>query len=117
MSPTAKDRLAAQLAAPRFSAPGDEAPENPGGNPRPATRPTARTKDVRRTVDLPPTRHHALAEWCEGQAVGLGVARVPGQYVLAELVHLLLSDTRTQKMVAEALRKRFEEEQSRKKKA
>lgn len=103
MSPSAKDRLAARLAAPRFSPPGEEPPE-----PRPE--PTTRTKRIRRSLDLQVARHHALNTWCEEQAVALGVPRVPGQYVLDELVGLLLTDVRTQRMVTEALRRKFEEE-------
>lgn len=53
---------------------------------------TTRVKPVRRTVDLPPTRHAALTEWCGETAVELGVARVTGQDVLAALVRRLLTD-------------------------
>lgn len=101
---SARDKLASRL---EFRPPGAQPAES---KPAPDTQPRARTKLVRRTVDLPVARHHALTSWCEEQAVSLGVARVPGQYVMDELVHLLLTDERTAKMIREALRKRFDEE-------
>jgi len=102
---TARDRLASRL---EFRPPGAQPPEKkrPADEPPPA----ARTRLVRRTVDLPAARHHALTSWCEELAVNLGVARVPGQYVMDELVHLLLTDETTARKIREALRKRFEEE-------
>jgi hypothetical protein len=60
--------------------------------PAPAVRSTARTKRVRRTVDLAPARHHALTRWCEDVAMELGVARVSGQDVISALVGRLLTD-------------------------
>jgi hypothetical protein len=99
MSPSKREDLAARLSAPSF-----QPPERPA----PATRPTARTKPIRRTLDLAVARHHALNTWCDEESVQLGVPRVPGQYVLDELVGLLLTDVRTQQMIREALRKRFE---------
>lgn len=100
---SAADRLAAQLNA-QFAAPGKR-PETPP----PATRPTARTKRVRRTVDLSVPRHHWLTQWCDEQALAIGVARVPSQAVLEELVGLLATDVRTQDMVRERLREKYDE--------
>jgi hypothetical protein len=64
---------------------------------------TVRTRKVRRTVDLPPGRHHKLTEWCQDEAMTLGVARVSGQEVISELVHLLLTDETTARKVHAAL--------------
>lgn len=100
---TARDRLAARL---EFTQPGEKRPDEPA--PPPTTRPVARTKRVRRTVDLSVQRHHALKTWCDEQALAFGLADVPGQHVLDELVGLLLSDMRTREMVIEGLRKRYE---------
>jgi hypothetical protein len=44
--------------------------------------PTVRTKDVRRTVDMPPVLHHELTQWCADTAAELGLARVTGQEVM-----------------------------------
>ena len=87
----------------RFSAPGEQpAPE-------PARRPGARVRPVRSTVDLPPTRHHALSTWQQEQASMLGVARVSRQEVIDELVGLLLTDAATERKVIAALKKRFDQ--------
>lgn len=51
-----------------------------------------RSRPVRRTVDLSPTHHRKLADWCSETAVELGVARVTGQDVLRSLVARLLTD-------------------------
>lgn len=53
---------------------------------------TEHTKLVRRGVDLSPTHHAALTEWCNETAVQLGTARVTGQDVLRALVRRLLTD-------------------------
>jgi hypothetical protein len=61
--------------------------------PKPSTPvPATRSKAVRRTLDLPPTMHAQLTQWCGETAVQLGVARVTGQDTLAALVRRLLSD-------------------------
>ena len=67
---------------------------------------TARTKRVRRTVDLPVARHHALREWCANTAIQLGVAQVTGQDVMNALVARLLRD----ETLARKIRQDLEEE-------
>jgi hypothetical protein len=104
VSPGKRDELAARL----FQAPGDGPPE-PRPAPEPEVRPTARKDPYRRTVDLLPARHHALNERQQELAVALGVARVPGQYVLEELVTLYLTDETTARKLAARLRARFDE--------
>jgi len=47
---------------------------------------------VRRTVDLPLVRHHALTGWCTETAAELGMRRLTGQDVMAALVGRLLTD-------------------------
>jgi len=54
--------------------------------------PSVRTKPVRRTVDLSPTDHAGLTNWCSTTAVEIGAARVTGQDVLRALVSRLLHD-------------------------
>lgn len=77
--------------------------------PVPATRPaTARTKRIRRTVDLPVARHHALTRWCEETAVELDVARVPGQYVISALIGRLLTDEVLARKIRADLEKELE---------
>lgn len=53
---------------------------------------TERSRPVRRSLDLSPTHHARLAEWCTETAVELGAARVTGQDVLRALVARLLTD-------------------------
>lgn len=109
-----KDDLAAQLAARQTSAQFVE-PRRP----EPDVRPTARTKPIRRTVDLSPARHRALNERQEELATQLGVADVPGQYMLEELVALYLTDETTtrklNKRVSERIELREQERAQRKK--
>jgi hypothetical protein len=108
MSPGKRDELAARL----FSPPGEQPPEQrsaPLDPPEPDVRPTARKDPYRRTVDLLPARHHKLNERQQELAVQLGVARVPGQYVLEELVTLYLTDETTARKLAARVRARFEE--------
>jgi hypothetical protein len=57
-------------------------------------RPTdsARTKPVRRSVDLSPACHARLTQWCAETADMIGTARVTGQDVIRALVDRLLMD-------------------------
>lgn len=110
-----------ELAKRLFSPPGEQPPEPRNSAPEPDVRPTARTKPVRRTVDLLPARHHRLKERQQELAVQLGVAEVPGQYVLEELVTLYLTDETTARKLAARVRARIDEmeqerERARKKK-
>jgi hypothetical protein len=52
----------------------------------------SRTKPVRRSVDLSPTYHAKLTQWCAETADILGIARVTGQDVIRALVARLLMD-------------------------
>jgi hypothetical protein len=52
----------------------------------------ARTKPVRRSVDLSPTHHARLTQWCAETADMIGTARVTGQDVIRALVARLLMD-------------------------
>ncbi|HEY6424580.1 MAG TPA: hypothetical protein VIY28_15310 [Pseudonocardiaceae bacterium] len=54
----------------------------------------ARTKPVRRSVDLSPTCHVRLTQWCAETADVIGTARVTGQDVIRALVARLLVDER-----------------------
>jgi hypothetical protein len=51
-----------------------------------------RTKPVRRSVDLSPTYHVKLTQWCAETAGIIGTARVTGQDVIRALVARLLMD-------------------------
>ncbi|MGH4014563.1 MAG: hypothetical protein ACRDSL_11700 [Pseudonocardiaceae bacterium] len=51
-----------------------------------------RTKPVRRSVDLSPTYHTQLTQWCAETADEIGATRVTGQDVLRALVARLLVD-------------------------
>lgn len=53
----------------------------------------ARTKPVRRSVDLSPSYHARLTDWCAETADEIG-ARVTGQAVIRALVARLLMDER-----------------------
>lgn len=52
----------------------------------------ARTKPVRRSVDLSPAYHAKLTEWCAKTADEIGTSRVTGQDVIRALVARLLMD-------------------------
>lgn len=78
----------------------DDAPARP-------TAPRVRTKMVRRTVDLEPSRHADLDAWCAETARELGTARVTGQSVLRALVARLLTD----ETLARKIRKDLSEDQ------
>ncbi len=56
-----------------------------------AAAPSGRTKPVRRSVDLSPSYHTRLTEWCAETADEIG-ARVTGQAVIRALVARLLMD-------------------------
>lgn len=53
---------------------------------------SGRTKPVRRSVDLSPTYHIKLTQWCAETANVIGTARVTGQDVIRALVARLLMD-------------------------
>ncbi|MGH3981597.1 MAG: hypothetical protein ACRDST_02610 [Pseudonocardiaceae bacterium] len=53
---------------------------------------SARTKPVRRSVDLCPAHHARLTQWCAETADMIGTARVTGQDVIRALVARLLMD-------------------------
>ena len=53
---------------------------------------TGRTKPVRRSVDLSPTYHTQLTQWCAEAAKLIGTPRVTGQDVIRALVARLLMD-------------------------
>jgi hypothetical protein len=53
---------------------------------------SGRTKPVRRSVDLSPTYHIKLTQWCAETADAIGTARVTGQDVIRALVARLLMD-------------------------
>jgi hypothetical protein len=53
---------------------------------------SGRTKPVRRSVDLSPTYHVKLTQWCAETADVIGTPRVTGQDVIRALVARLLMD-------------------------
>ncbi len=53
---------------------------------------SARTKPVRRSVDLSPIYHVKLTQWCAETADLIGTPRVTGQDVIRALVARLLMD-------------------------
>ena len=53
---------------------------------------SARTKPIRRSVDLSPAHHARLTQWCAETADMIGTARVTGQDVIRALVARLLMD-------------------------
>jgi hypothetical protein len=53
---------------------------------------SGRTKPVRRSVDLSPTYHVRLTQWCAEAADLIGTPRVTGQDVIRALVARLLMD-------------------------
>ncbi|HKR52168.1 MAG TPA: hypothetical protein VJT72_21825 [Pseudonocardiaceae bacterium] len=53
---------------------------------------SVRTKPVRRSVDLSPTYHVRLTQWCAEAADLIGTPRVTGQDVIRALVARLLMD-------------------------
>ncbi|MGH3903345.1 MAG: hypothetical protein ACRDTE_03995 [Pseudonocardiaceae bacterium] len=60
--------------------------------PRPRRAEPVRTKPVRRSVDLSPSYHVRLTQWCRDTADEIGTTRVTGQDVIRALVARLLVD-------------------------
>ncbi len=64
----------------------------PQVTPHPRRAESARTKPVRRSVDLSPSYHVRLTQWCRDTADEIGTTRVTGQDVIRALVARLLVD-------------------------
>lgn len=64
---------------------------------------SGRTKPVRRSVDLSPTYHAQLTQWCAETANIIGAARVTGQDVIRALVARLLMDESLARRIREDL--------------
>jgi hypothetical protein len=64
---------------------------------------SGRTKPVRRSVDLSPTYHAKLTQWCTETAEIIGTARVTGQDVIRALVARLLMDESLARRIREDL--------------
>jgi hypothetical protein len=64
---------------------------------------TGRTKPVRRSVDLSPTYHSKLTQWCADAAKMIGTSRVTGQDVIRALVARLLMDESLARRIREDL--------------
>jgi hypothetical protein len=64
---------------------------------------SGRTKPVRRSVDLSPTYHAELTQWCAETANIIGTARVTGQDVIRALVARLLMDESLARRIREDL--------------
>ncbi len=64
---------------------------------------SGRTKPVRRSVDLSPTYHVKLTQWCAETADIIGTARVTGQDVIRALVARLLMDESLARRIREDL--------------
>lgn len=64
---------------------------------------TGRTKPVRRSVDLSPTYHSQLTQWCADAAKMIGTSRVTGQDVIRALVARLLMDESLARRIREDL--------------
>ena len=63
---------------------------------------SGRTKPVRRSVDLSPTYHIKLTQWCAETADVIGTARVTGQDVIRALVaRLLMGESLARKIRAD----------------
>lgn len=69
----------------------------------PAAAASGRTKPVRRSVDLSPSYHARLTEWCAETADEIG-ARVTGQAVIRALVARLLMDEHLARRIRADLR-------------
>lgn len=77
---------------PRQQRPADHPDEQRRAADQPAVRAVSgRTKPVRRSVDLSPSYHAGLTDWCAETADEIG-ARVTGQAVIRALVARLLMD-------------------------
>lgn len=66
----------------------------------------ARTKKVRKTVDLFPAHNRALLTWCNETADMLGEARITSQDLLEALVRRLLTDETLARKIRADLRTR-----------
>lgn len=64
---------------------------------------SGRTKPVRRSVDLSPTYHAKLTQWCAEAAAIIGTPRVTGQDVIRALVARLLMDEPLARRIREDL--------------
>jgi hypothetical protein len=64
---------------------------------------TGRTKPVRRSVDLSPSYHAQLTQWCVEAAKIIGAPRVTGQDVIRALVARLLMDESLARRIREDL--------------
>jgi hypothetical protein len=62
-----------------------------------------RTKPVRRSVDLSPSYHAQLTQWCAEAAEIIGAPRVTGQDVIRALVARLLMDESLARRIREDL--------------
>ncbi|MGQ0776407.1 MAG: hypothetical protein ACT4NY_18605 [Pseudonocardiales bacterium] len=69
----------------------------------PTTATSGRTKPVRRSVDLSPSYHARLTEWCAETGDEIG-ARVTGQAVIRALVARLLMDEHLARRIRADLR-------------
>lgn len=78
----------------------DRAAAEPDPAPPPAV---ARTRPVRRTVDLSPDRYAALSSWQLDAALALGRTRITAQEVLATAIEVLLDDETVARRVRDRL--------------
>lgn len=87
------DQTARIRQLPRQHRPADHGAEQhrPAAERGPAAGAAGRTKPVRRSVDLSPSYHTRLTEWCAETGDEIG-ARVTGQAVIRALVARLLMD-------------------------
>lgn len=91
----ADQSLARTRQVPRQHRPADHPDEQRRGADQPPVRAASdRTKPVRRSVDLSPSYHARLTDWCAETADEIGTARVTGQAVIRALVARLLMDER-----------------------
>lgn len=88
---------------PRQQRPADHPDERRAADSPPGCAPSTRTKSVRRSVDLSPSYHAKLTDWCAETADEIG-ARVTGQAVIRALVARLLMDERLAQRIRADLR-------------
>jgi hypothetical protein len=67
--------------------------------------PAVRTKPVRSSIDMPPSRHASLKAWCGETAVMLGKSDLPKNDVVNALVSRLLTDETLARKIRDDLRK------------